>query len=284
MSIHLELVDTPRIITDSQGGETVMPAWHNAITEYATTLRAARRSPGTVRLHTHYLRHLAQVRRSPWVVTTADLRRALDVPHWSAETRKSARTTYVGFYRWGHAEGMIDPNPAERLASISIPPGMSRPAPELALSHALTAADPRERIMLLLAAYAGLRCAEIAAVHRRDLVDGLLYVTGKGGRTRVVPIEHPEIIRAVTTAAGWVFPSPRGGHLTPGCVTKHLSAVLPGKWTGHTLRHRFATRSYAANPDPFALGQILGHSRPETTMRYVLVPQDALLRVVRGAA
>ncbi|MBK5250822.1 MAG: tyrosine-type recombinase/integrase [Actinomycetales bacterium] len=258
--------------------------WPCAITEYATSLRAARRSPGTVRLQVHYLHRLAGATASPWGVTTADLRRALDVPLWSAETRKSARSAYVGFYRWGTAEGMIDPDPAERLAAISVPPGKPRPAPERVLEKALMVAGPRERVMLLLAAYAGLRCAEIAAVHHRDLVDGILYVVGKGGKTRVVPVEHPELIAAIARTDGWMFPSPRGGHLTPGCVTKLLSGILPGHWTGHTLRHRFATRSYAANADVFALGQVLGHSRPETTMRYVLLPPEALWRVVRGAA
>lgn len=258
--------------------------WPTAITTYSTALRAARRSPGTVRLHTHYLRHLAADCPCPWVVTTTDLRRALDVAHWSAETRKSARSTYVGFYRWAHGEGLVDEDPTLRLASITVPPGKPRPAPEHVLARGLLAADARERTMLLLAAYAGLRCAEIAGVHRDDLVDGMLYVTGKGGKTRVVPVEHPELVEAITSAPGWVFPSPAGGHLTPGRVTRLLSNVLPDGWTGHTLRHRFATRAYAAGGDVLALGQVLGHSRPETTMRYVLLPPDALWRVVRGAA
>jgi len=42
--------------------------------------------------------------------------------------------------------------------------------------------------------------------------------------------------------------------------------------------------TYAANADVFALGQVLGHSRPETTQRYVRLPSDALLAGVRAAA
>lgn len=259
--------------------------WDEAISEYTTALRAARRAPGTVRLHRHYLRGLArQAPGGPWSVTTGHLRRALAVPRWSAETQKSARATFAGFYRWAHLAGYIETDPAVTLAPITVPPAQPRPAPESVLVRALAVADARERLMLLLAAYAGLRCAEIAQVHSRDLVGGLLYVHGKGGKTRVVPVEHPELVEAFAHADGYLFPSPAGGHLTPGHVTKLLSRVLPDGWTGHTLRHRFATRSYAGTRDLLAVGAVLGHSRPETTQRYVLMPADALAAVVRAAA
>jgi integrase/recombinase XerC len=258
--------------------------WDNAIAEYTTAMRAARRSPGTVRLHRHYLRRLAGQVGSPWTVTTPQLRTYLDVSHWSAETQKSARASVVAFYRWAHAAGHVDEDPAAALAPITVPAGVPRPAPETALRKALARADHRERVMLLLAAYAGLRCAEIAQVHTDDLTEGLLYVTGKGGKTRIVPLEHPELLAAFARAAGYLFPGKVDGHLSPGYVTKLLSEVLPDGWTGHTLRHRFATRSYARNSDAFALGKVLGHSRPETTLRYVQVPTEALMRVVRGAA
>lgn len=258
--------------------------WQDAFTLYATHLRAARRSSGTIRLHRHYLRRLADRARSPWTVTTNDLRRFLDVPGWAPETQKSARAAVVAFYRWALAEGHIDVDPTAALSPVTVPAGVPRPAPETALRRALATADTRERTMLLLAAYAGLRCAEIAQVHHDDLTEGMLYVTGKGGKVRIVPVEHPELVAAFARAKGYLFPGRVDGHLSPGYVTKLLSEVLPDGWTGHALRHRFATRSYARNSDPFALGKVLGHSRPETTLRYVQVPHESLLRVVRGAA
>lgn len=258
--------------------------WTAALSAYTTALRAARRAPGTVRLHRHYLSNLALGHPCPCEVTTADLRRFLARPGWSAETQKSARTAVVGFYRWAHAEGLVDADPAARLASVSVPAGVPRPAPDAVLRSALALAEPRERLMVLLAAYAGLRCCEIARVHRDDLSAGLLWVHGKGGKVRVVPVEHPELVAAFARAEGFLFPGQRDGHLAAGTVTKLLSALLPDGWTGHTLRHRFATRSYAVHSDLLALGRVLGHSRPETTQRYVMLSNDALLRVVRGAA
>lgn len=261
-------------------------SWTQAIGEYTTALAAARRSPGTVRLHRHYLRQLAAGHRSPWTVTTGQLRTFLAAHRdggWSAETQKSARGAFVGFYRWAHGEGHIEADPTAGLKSITVPVGVPRPAPEAVLKRALAIADSRERLMLLLAAYAGLRCSEIARVHAEDLDDGILYVIGKGEKERIIPVEHPEILAAFGRGDGYLFPGPKG-HLTAGTVTKLLSNVLEGDWTGHKLRHRFATRSHEHNPDLLALGRVMGHSRPETTLRYVQLSRASLFAVVRGAA
>lgn len=258
--------------------------WTMVMTEYTTALHAAGRSPGTIRLHRHYLRHTAGYVRSPWSATTAQLTRALAVEHWSPETRKSARGTLAAFYGWGVLAGHMEVNPATRLPAITVPAGKPRPAPEIVVARALVGADRRTRLMLGLGAYAGLRCAEIAQVHTDDLVGDVLYVHGKGGKTRTVPLLVAEITHAIARADGWLFPGRDGGHLAPGTVTDLLSHALPDAWTGHTLRHRFATRAYAGTRDLLAVGAVLGHSRPETTQRYVLLPDDALRAAVLAAA
>lgn len=258
--------------------------WAAAVPAYTTTLVAAGRSPGTIRLHRHYLRHVAATVPRPWTATTAQLVAALAVEHWSPETRKSARGTLVAFYRWGHLAGHVETDPTLGLPAITVPAGQPRPAPETILARATLLADDRTRLMLALAAYAGLRCCEIARVHTTDLVGDTLYVTGKGGKTRTVPIARPELLAAIRRAGGWLFPGRCEGHLAPGTVTHILSAALPDHWTGHTLRHRFASRAYAGTRDLLAVGAILGHSRPETTQRYVLMPDDALRAAVAAAA
>lgn len=60
-------------------------------------------------------------------------------------------------------------------------------------------------------------------------------------------------------------------------------AVVDG-WTAHTFRHRLATRAYAGTRDLLAVSELLGHSRPETTQRYVLLPDDALVAAVEAAS
>lgn len=259
-------------------------SWDEAVREYSTSLRAAGRSPGTIRVHRHYLRHVAARCRSPWTATTTDLTRALAVLDWSPETRKSARGAIASFYRWAVIVGHLERSPAGGLPSIRVPAGQPRPAPEQVLARALAGADHRTRLMLLLAAYAGLRCAEIAQVASADLVGTTLYVRGKGGKTRVVPIMRDELLDEIRDARGPLFPGRIDGHLAPGTVTKLLSEALPDGWTGHTLRHRFATRAYAGTRDLLAVGELLGHARPETTRRYVQLPDDALRAAVAAAA
>lgn len=259
-------------------------SWDAAVSDYTVSMRAANRSPGTIRLHQHYLRRVRVSVRAPWAATTDQLTAALAVPRWSAETRKSARGTIVAFYTWGCRTGRIPVNPASGLPSISVPPGRPRPAPESVLLRALLLADPRTRLMLLLAAYAGLRCCEVARVRSSDLVGDVLYICGKGGKTRTVPIGRVDLLAAIRDAGGWLFPGRVNGHLAAGTVTVLLSRALPDGWTGHTLRHRFATRAYAGTRDLLAVGALLGHSRPETTQRYVLLPDDALRAAVLAAA
>jgi len=266
--------------------EAVGVTWEWAIEQYGIAERAARRSAGTIRLHRHYLRHLAVFarRRRPAALTRRDVAAFVATyARRSAETMKSARQSVVGFYRWAALEGLVDVDPTVGLPPVSVPAGEAKPAPEAVLRRALEQARPRERLMLLLAAYAGMRCAEIARTHCDDWDGRVLYVTGKGDKTRRVPVVHPEIVAALEHGEGYLFPGSRG-HLSAGRVTELLSEALEGDWTGHKLRHRFATRSHEVNPDLLALGRVLGHSRPETTARYVQTSHDALVRVVQAAA
>lgn len=248
-------------------------------------MRAAGRSPGTIRLHRYYLSVLRERHSSsPWRVTTAQLRELLAVPSWAPETRKSARGALRSFYRWAHGSGLLEDDPALALETVRVPPGQPRPTPEHVVRQLLAGPDPRIGFMGMLAAFGGLRAGEIAVVHSRDLAVDELLVHGKGGRERAVPIVEERLLTALQGVDGWAFPNGRGSHLSAGHVSRLLSGALPGVWTAHTLRHRCASVSYAGTRDLLAVGALLGHSRPETTQRYVKMPDDALRAAARGAA
>lgn len=83
-------------------------------------------------------------------------------------------------------------------------------------------------------------------------------------------------------ASPWIFPGRAGGAITPGAVGKVLSRRL-GDYSGHTLRHRFATRAHEATKDMRAVQELLGHSSLVTTQRYVAV-SSAVLRAAVDAA
>jgi len=58
--------------------------------------------------------------------------------------------------------------------------------------------------------------------------------------------------------------------------------VLPGAWTGNTLRHRFATAAYGGTRDLRAVQELLGHTNPTTTARYTQASDAALRDAVLG--
>ncbi len=253
--------------------------------DYFTWLRAGNVSPGTIRLRRHYLLslQLGHPGRNLLDLGADDLAGFLSEPGWAAETRKSARGALRGFYGWAHDMDFLVSNPAAKLPAVRVPAGRPRPAPDDVFERALLAAvDPREHLMVILAAYAGLRRAEIAQVHTRDVLGDCLRVKGKGGNVRMVPL-HPALLATLTAIpVGFVFPGRIDGHLSPGYVGARLGTLLGPGWSGHTLRHRFASRAYLVDRDLRAVQTLLGHSKPETTMRYTQVPDGALRAAVMG--
>jgi len=257
-------------------------SWVEALGGWSTALRAAGRAPGTVRVRVSYVERFAlEVGVGPWAVTGDDVAAWLARGGWAPETRKSARASVRSFYGWAVDTGRLEHSPAERAPSVRVPPAPPRPAPDTALARALLRADRAEVGMVLLAAYMGLRRAEVAAVHSGDLGEHGLTVRGKGGRVRVVPV-HPQAAAWLADVDGWAFPGRAGGHVAPDVVGRHLSRLLGPGWTGHTLRHRFATRAYGATGDVLALRDVLGHASVATTQRYVDVGADRRARLVEA--
>lgn len=258
--------------------------WSTAVSAYCSALAAADRSPGTIRLHRHYLAGLRADHPHPWRVTLDDLVSLMANPDWSGSSKKSARTVYRGFYRWAFGMGMVEVDPSLMLPAVRVQPGVPKPTPELVATRAYKSPDARIAFMAMLAGYAGLRAGEIAVVHADDYQDGVLRVHGKGRKVRVVPIVQRDLAEALEAIEGWAFPGRVDGHLSPGVVSRYLSSAMPDRWTAHTLRHRAATQAYAGTCDLLAVGQMLGHARAETTQRYVLVGNDALRAALVAAA
>lgn len=271
----------------------ITPAWVVAIDEYLTTLAAGgspKTTRGTRRAHLH---HVARgLGGSPWTLSGRELVAWFGRQEWATETRRGYRGTLRGFYGWGFAAGYIEADTSAVLPRVRAAEPKPRPASDDAYRAALEACrDPRHRLMLRLAAEAGLRRGEVAQVHTRDFVDDLeglsLRVHGKGDKDRLVPLSRSVAfeLRAVAgMVPGFVFPGRDRGHLSPRWVGKIVTELLPGEVTMHALRHRFATRAYAAGRDTFAVQELLGHASPVTTRRYVVVPTEGLRAVVEAAA
>lgn len=256
--------------------------WESALAGFEHWLRAAAQSEGTIGLRMRYLRQFAKLAPFPFDVDPDTLARFLARPDWAPETRKSARATLCVFYRWAIIVGRIDTDPTFALQPVVVPSGRPRPAPESVVADALARADLRGRRMVMLAAFAGLRCCEIAAVHSDDIADGVLRVRGKGGKVRLIPLP-PAMITALRVEPGFMFPGRFDEHMRPNSVGVVLKRLLGPNWSGHNLRHRFASRAYGATHDIRAVQTLLGHAKLETTMIYTAVPDDALRAAVAAA-
>lgn len=254
--------------------------------DYLTWIRAAGAAPGTVRQRRHYLGSLAETYPASTLLalTPADLAAFLAHDGWAPETRKCARAALRGFYAWALDMELTTKNPAVKLPPVRVPPGRPRPTPDDVFARAVAHGDVRDRLMVMLAAYAGLRRSEIAQVHTSDMTGDVLRVKGKGGRVRLLPL-HPVLFEALLLRPeGWVFPGLIDGHLSAQYVGQRLGRLLGPGWSGHTLRHRFASRAYLVDRDLRAVQTLLGHSKPETTARYTQVPDGALRAAILGVA
>lgn len=202
---------------------------------------------------------------------------------WSIETRRSNRVTLNSFTSWAHAEGIIERSLSDALPKVRQNLATPRPAPDEVWAAALARADDRTRLMLRLAAEAGLRRAEVAKVHRRDLLPGpCLLVHGKGAKDRVVPITD-DLAQYVRAAEGYLFPGRFGGHMEPKSVGNIMGELLPTGWSMHTLRHRFATRAYRGSRNLRAVQMLLGHASVATTQRYVAVSDNEIRAAMMAA-
>jgi len=265
--------------------------WREHIEGWLGWLKASGKPPLTLALRKTQIRKLAHAfpERSPWGLRVDDLAGWMATHEWKPETLKSYRASMRQFYLWAMMTGRTESNPAMLLPSIRVPAGRPRPAPEAIVKAGRENLDERLALMVMLGAECGLRCTEIAALRTDNVIpdDGgwSLEIRGKGGVVRTIPLTDrlASILRCYRRD-GYFFPNKTGGHLSAPYVSTLLSRNLDGDWTGHTLRHRFASVAYRAEKDLRAVQDLLGHSNPQTTARYCAVPDGAKRAAVMAAA
>ena len=211
----------------------------------------------------------------------------------SAKTRSCYLTTFSAFYKSGIKNGWIDEDPTMKIDRPRVHNGMPNPMPEDDLALALKKAkSPLMKCWLVLEAYAGLRCQEVAFLDASDIKwdDGLIHVRhGKGGKERYVPLspviakalkaydKEPRYTRATAFRAsgdGRLWP-----RVTPASVSQRINRFLRSldiSRSAHKLRHRFGTRVYASSgSDILTTQRLLGHANPTTTAGYANVSSEA---------
>lgn len=189
-----------------------------------------------------------------------------------AATRRAYRSDLSAFYCWA-AKRDLCTNPVLKTDSIRVPKPLPRPVPASYLPAILAAAPPDVALMVALAAYAGLRRAEIAALDAGDidltsLAPTLAVRSGKGNKDRIVPV-HPALAKMLRSR-------PRHGALftvNAATVGNKIAAHLRSlgiEATGHKLRHSFGTElARTTEGNVVLIAALMGHSDISTTMRYV---------------
>jgi len=249
---------------------------------YSTHLRAIVRSPGTVRVRLHYIeRFLADTLLDPWNVTRDDVETWLAGMKWAASTRRSAIASLRDFYRWALERGYLATSP---VAGIK-PPRAYAPPPhpmdEDTYADALNRASGDLRWLLRILAETGIRRGECAQMHSRDVSGRWLTVHGKGGRVRRIPLPA-DLAAWIVARDGYTWPGRWGGHAPPDTITQRVRDHCG--YGPHTLRHRYASRIYAATGDVLAVQQLLGHASLATTQVYLGIGDDRLIAAAATAA
>jgi integrase/recombinase XerC len=149
----------------------------------------------------------------------------------------------------------------------------------------------RDAAVLALCYGAGLRISEALSLTRADLDGAALRVTGKGGKTRLVPLLAPvraaiatylELCPFALGPSQKLFRGAKGGVLSPRLIQLRVVQLraalgLPPSATPHALRHSFATHLLGRGGDLRAIQELLGHASLSTTQIYTAIDSERLL-------
>lgn len=211
--------------------------------------------------------------------TAEDIEQMLDAREVGTKTRYIYLSDFSVFFRAMVRDGLVEVDPTEDIVRPRQRAGLPRPIGDGDLRHAIASAKPTIAAALTLAAYQGLRAAEIAHLQREHILDAneppILYVVeGKNRKDRVLPL-HPEVMPALRRAGlpgyGCVLTRPRGGGYPPAELSRAVNAHLRACGVDATLhqgRHWFGTKTYQASRDLRLVQTLLGHSSPTTTAVY----------------
>jgi integrase/recombinase XerC len=159
----------------------------------------------------------------------------------------------------------------------------------------------RDAAVMALLYGSGLRISEALGLRRRDVplpgAGDVLVVTGKGDKTRMVPVlqnvlalieDYVAICPHPLPPEGAIFVGARGGPLSPRIIQLTMERLrgalgLPDSATPHALRHSFATHLLSRGGDLRAIQELLGHASLSTTQIYTGIDSERLLEVYRHA-
>ena len=237
------------------------------------------------------------------IATQADIQQYLAVKFPQSKPRSISRliASLRRYYRYALRENLIKADPTLQIESPKLPRSLPKSLNEQEVENLLNAPSTlnsiglRDRAMLELLYASGLRVSELVGVKVNEVntQDGVVRVTGKGSKTRLVPMgqeaanwidqylktHRPKILDGQMTDD--LFVTSRGNAMTRQAfwylikryavkagITKHMSP--------HVLRHAFATHLLNHGADLRVVQMLLGHSDISTTQIYTHVARERL--------
>jgi len=237
---------------------------------------------------------------------TADLQAYFAARHEDSKASTANRrlSALKRFYQLALRQRHISADPCLRMASAKQPQRFVHTLSEAQVEALLAAPDLaaplglRDRTMLELMYASGLRVSELVTLKTLEVSmnDGVLRITGKGAKTRLVPFGEQArlwIERYLRTARGAIldgqqadalFVTGRGDGMTRQMfwvvVKKHAArAGITVPLSPHTLRHAFATHLLNHGADLRVVQLLLGHSDISTTQIYTHVARERLKQI-----
>lgn len=213
------------------------------------------------------------------------------------------------FFRFLTRAGLADVPAARVVRTPKQPKSLPKP---LNIADALHIVDKKTQLddepwvasrnaaILTLCYGCGLRISEALSLTPADFADKnttSIYVTGKGGKTRLVPV-IPAVHEAIDdylSCCPFILPPDqplfrgvRGGKLQRAIVERAVQQLrsslgLPDSVTPHALRHSFATHLLSRGGDLRTIQELLGHASLSTTQIYTGVDTDRLMEVYKKA-
>src|SRR6201991_1185866 len=159
----------------------------------------------------------------------------------------------------------------------------------------------RDAAVMALLYGSGLRISEALGLKRREVplpgAGDVLVVTGKGNKTRMVPVlqnvlmliqDYVAVCPHPLPPEGPIFVGARGGPLKARIIQLTMERLrgalgLPDSATPHALRHSFATHLLSRGGDLRAIQELLGHASLSTTQIYTGIDTERLFEVYQTA-
>ena len=224
----------------------------------------------------------------------------------SSKSRSISRllATLRRFFRYQLREKKIQKDPTLKIQTPKIPKSLPKSLSEEEVESLLDAPNLdsssglRDRSMLELLYACGLRVTELVDIQLTEVIlsDGVIRVTGKGSKTRLVPMgeeavdwikkyiaeARDDILRKKTSK--FLFVTNRGGAMTRQAfwyVIKKYAVIanINKPMSPHILRHAFATHLINHGADLRVVQMLLGHTDISTTQIYIHVARERLKKI-----